>query len=296
LQAQRYLEEAQQAFKATNDRMGEIRCLSMAGHLTYARGDYANSLSLYKHCLSLTKGIGWRYANSHNLSAIGNCYFELGNYLQAKNFHQQALIICKEVGNLERESMSLDTLGLIFHFSGEFTKAKSFYEKALEIDRKINNPRSKSYVLTHLGNTLIQLKQVAEAEDYLNQALKIRLELEDQAAAIDTRTGLARLAQAKGEQEKALGMVIEILTWINDKGTDGIELPAFVYLACYQILKEAADSDIDQHLDPNTVLKAGYDYLQIRTTYIQDDDLRRQFLENVPYNRDLLAAWQAMQS
>jgi hypothetical protein len=84
------------------------------------------------------------------------------------------------------------------------------------------------------------------------------------------------------------------LEWINSNGTDGIEFPIQVLLICYHILQTISPVEDGQSLNTRGILKMGYDLLNERTKQIQDPYLRRQFLENVPYNHDLLAAWKAI--
>ena len=63
------------------------------------------------------------------------------------------------------------------------------------------------------------------------------------------------------------------------------KLPLWVYLTCYQALSSNGEADLAKQS-----LQAGDVILQQRAAQIQDEQLRRQFLENVPFNRELLAA------
>jgi hypothetical protein len=44
------------------------------------------------------------------------------------------------------------------------------------------------------------------------------------------------------------------------------------------------------------VLEAAYAEMHEIANKIKNDDLRRSFLENVPYNRELVKLWQAQQA
>jgi hypothetical protein len=66
---------------------------------------------------------------------------------------------------------------------------------------------------------------------------------------------------------------------------ENAEEPLRVELTCYQVLHAADDARAA------AVLEAAYCRLQERAGKIADAETRRMFLENVPFHRELLAAW-----
>lgn len=82
----------------------------------------------------------------------------------------------------------------------------------------------------------------------------------------------------------SLVQVNEILT-IDPAEIVAADEPGHVYLVCYKAL-QATNDPRAKH-----VLQQGYEMVQELATKISDEGLRRSFLENVPYNRDLIAAW-----
>ena len=70
---------------------------------------------------------------------------------------------------------------------------------------------------------------------------------------------------------------------------DGLELPVQVHLICYQAARLIPTLTSEARI----ILDAGYALLSKRADQIKDEGIRQQFLQNVPYNRELLALWQA---
>ena len=68
---------------------------------------------------------------------------------------------------------------------------------------------------------------------------------------------------------------------------EGAIEPLRVYLTCYNVLHAIDDPRAEQVLD------AGYRLLQERVEAIDDPAMRRSYLENVPYHRQLVSAWEA---
>jgi hypothetical protein len=56
-------------------------------------------------------------------------------------------------------------------------------------------------------------------------------------------------------------------------------------------MQAAADEDSRFSIDAQAILEAGHVLVEQHALRIQDSDLRRQFMENVPYNRALQSAW-----
>jgi hypothetical protein len=63
---------------------------------------------------------------------------------------------------------------------------------------------------------------------------------------------------------------------------DGTDEPLRVYLTCYRVLSASQDPRAGEVLD------AAYRLLQERATHIDDEDLRRSFLENVAAHREIV--------
>jgi len=134
---------------------------------------------------------------------------------------------------------------------------------------------------------LAGLSRLDVARDAFDEALAIRRELGQEVLCLDDLAGLARVALAQGDTSRALAHIEEIVAWLAGNSPEGMEFPVLVYLSGYQVLQAAADAE-----RAKAMLEAGYKLLQERANRIQDQMLRNRFLENVPFNRDLLAAYQ----
>ena len=294
--AQESLQLALIAYEAVQDKRGVVNCLVLNGIIYSSLGNYTAAETSYQDALAICRNVGWRYGETRPLALMGNNYFELGNFEASYQFHTQAVKVYQEIGDKEGEAGSLDTLGLILHNLSQFAAAVSFYEQALQIQQEINNARGRGYTLTHFGMTLLALGDDQKARAMLQQALAIRQKMGADALVMDTRAGLAYCALVKGEFEEAVSQVREMLIWIDTHGTDGIELPVQVYLLCYRVLETAVSHHSTSPTEAQAILKAGYALLQERAYRIQDNTLRQQFLESVPYNHEIFTIWQSQQT
>jgi tetratricopeptide (TPR) repeat protein len=191
------------------------------------------------------------------------------------------LSICREIGDREGEGWVLAYLGLLSHHQDDRESAQRYCQQALLIAQSLGARHTQAYALTHLGHVQMSLGQVAEADRAYRQALTLRHELGEHTLAMEPLAGLARVALAQGGA--SLAQVEEILSCLQDSPSlDGTDEPFRIYLTCYRVLRAADDPRAEQ------ILNAAYQLIQERTKKIEDQALRRSYLENVPYHREIV--------
>lgn len=285
--AERFVARARDLFAQVSDLKGEVSAGYMMATIHKQLGQYQAALDQFNESLAAAQRGGWRQGEVQVLAALGNTYLHLGNYAQAQRCHEQALAGCRAMNDREGEAASLDVLGLAAADLGDLDGALHHYDQALAIQRAIGYRRGQGYTLTHMGHALLRRGQPAQAGEAFGQALAIRRELSPgSGAAIDDLAGLALAALAQGEPAEAERLAGECLAWIGEHGLGGVESPAQVYLACFRAL-EGSDP-----LRAARALDEGHRLLTQLAGAIDDPQLSRAVLEDVPIHRELIAAWQ----
>ncbi|MDX1523249.1 MAG: tetratricopeptide repeat protein, partial [Anaerolineae bacterium] len=187
------------------------------------------------------------------------------------------------------EALSLTNLGLVHTHLREYQTAREKCEQALAIQRDIGDRSTEGYSLTYLGHALAGLGEFEAAAQVYQEAMALRRELGERSAAIDDLAGLARMALVQNQLEKARSHVEEILAWLDENGTGGIEYPLQVYLTCYQVLQATSNGVVKAQAQ--AILTKAHTRLLERAGGISDPDLRRSFLENVAANREIIELW-----
>ena len=122
--------------------------------------------------------------------------------------------------------------------------------------------------------------------------------------ALNTFVGLARLALGRGDMEKALTHVEEILALdqrelpgaaaSREKGipVDSIINLTFewarIYMTCYRVLQA------NQNPRAGEILRRAYAEVQIRANKISDEAIRRSFLLNNPWHREIVETYESL--
>jgi tetratricopeptide (TPR) repeat protein len=177
--------------------------------------------------------------------------------------------------------------GLLSHHLGDEGAAREYGQQALRVMPTTDSIQAVEviYAYTVLGHALAGLGLTAEAADAYRQALTLHRE-RGQHWHVEPLAGLARVALAQGDLTGALAHVGEILGYATGHpALEGTIEPLRIYLTCYRVLQANGDPRSGEILD------AAYRLLQERAARIEDDDLRRSYLENVAAHREIVAAW-----
>lgn len=291
-QAGQYYQQAQTLFDTLGDQRGKIDCLLMFGGIHNERGHYTKAQQYYQEALALCRVVGWRYGETVILNNLANSYFELGDYETSQTHHLKIKEICREIGDRLGEALSLDTLSLISDQVKD-GQAFAYNQEGVELVQAIGEQSAEALLFNHKGQILAGLGNLAGASAAYLQALQLRREMEEDSLALDDLAGLARVALRQGDLKLALTYAGEILAGLKDALVEGAEFPILVYLSCYQALQQNAliEGNPAALAQAQAILAEGYGLLQERAGRIQDQSLRQQFLNNVPFNRALLDAW-----
>ena len=290
--AQDHYRQALQIYRIDGNRQGEANSLSDLGMVYGELGDFTAARDYFEQTLRIHQTTGDRLGEIVTLNNLGVIYCDLGDYETARDYHQSALEIRITIGDRLGEATSLVNLGLVYHCLDDNQVAREHCARALDLMQEIGSRRGEGYSLTYLGHVLEGLNKLDAAFLAYDRALRLRRKLGQHGLAIDDLAGLARIALAQGKYTQALAQVDEILDWIEANGTEGIEYPLQVYLACYRVLRATKeDAGLEERAD--SVLSRAHTMLLEQASGINDETLRLTFLENVKTNREILAIWQA---
>jgi tetratricopeptide (TPR) repeat protein len=174
---------------------------------------------------------------------------------------------------------------------GEYATAREYCEQALAICKSIGDRWGGGCALTYLGRILEGLGALEEAESAYADAFSFRRTQAQQYLTIDNLAGLGRIALLRGDLTQAREVVARILAHIATYGVVGVESPLSAYLVCVRILDACGEERQAQ-----SVLEQGYALLMERAGQLNDEALRRSFLEQVSAHRELLEMWEDWQS
>ncbi|GAB4431404.1 MAG: adenylate/guanylate cyclase domain-containing protein [Anaerolineae bacterium] len=292
--AQENYERALAVYRAIGHGPGEADALNNLGVINHEQGRYPQALDYYEQVLALFYKMGDRHGQAVALVNLGTVYCDLGNVQPARDYLEKSLDLAREIGDVWNEALSHTNLALTCYHLADYGRSRQHAEQALTIQRDIGDRRNQGYSLTYLGHAFSGQQEWAAARQAYEAAASLRRELGQHAPAMDDLAGLARVALAGDDPATALAHTAEMLAWLDEHGTAGIEYPLQVYFTCYQTLQATANGNAAQLARARDILATAHRLLQEQANGIGDEALRRGLLENIAVNREILAAWQAV--
>jgi hypothetical protein len=143
---------------------------------------------------------------------------------------------------------------------------------------------NEGFALDGYGWLHLELGASDAAADYYAQALRLFRQLDCQYYIMRSLAGCASAALSQGDLSQARACVVEILAYLDrGGGLDVFSWPFRIYLTCCAVLEAAGDPRAGEFLQQT------YDLLLESADSIGDEGMRRSFLENVPWNREIVA-------
>ncbi len=275
-----------------SDPADEAPLLLAAGVIAMERGELTRGVQLFEKTLGMDRSSGNLRRQSIELNNLGALHSLLGNYAAARAYLDDGLRIARAAGRRDLEASVLVNLASAAHLQGDDTSTLAYANNAFEVATACSQRDLVAYARLVAGHGELALGRHSFAETAYRESRNLLLELQMRPQQVlDPVAGLARVALARGEPKAALVQAELILTHIHAGGNfDGAEEPLRPPLTCYHVLAAAGDPRAD------AVLTQAHVDLMKQADRIDDAQARRGFLNNVPHNREIVAAWSRRQA
>jgi len=126
---------------------------------------------------------------------------------------------------------------------------------------------------------------VERAKWEYEEALRLARAASSEWPEILAMCGLAAVALVEGNLHQAQGYTAKLLNDLEKDPWPIVFLGFRPHLVCYRVLRASEDPRADE------VLEQAYGMLQERAAQIEDEALRRSYLEDVAVNREIMAEY-----
>jgi tetratricopeptide (TPR) repeat protein len=176
---------------------------NLLGDAARHRGDYELAAKMSEGSLVLhrtagdLRGVAWSLGNLANVSG------DRGNYERAKELYKEGLALSRELGGARPLGEYLISLGYEYLLEGDHDIATALNEEAAELYQKRGRRGGLQYAFDNLGWAALEQGHYRRAEDLHEENLVLCRELGDRLIASESMEGLACVAGATGEGERA---------------------------------------------------------------------------------------------
>ena len=329
-QAAQSFSTALATYQALRDPQGESACLISLGLIHLYRGNLDEALRFYHQALGIVQDLADRRKEGRLLDNMGVAYRLGGDYGQARLYGEQARAIFQEIGDWPALSINLESMGATSMAQGDLDAALSFYQSALELARRFQDPEGEATCLCSLGLLYLFIAKLAPAYSSLRaavrlfrhlghrrgeadalhnvavlllaqgrarassqvfrRALAIRREIGERDNALVTQAWLGRAYLELGRVDQAGDCLDEVQAQLEAGGYGGDAPEQQILWAAYLVWQARGKIDAAR-----SALARAHDRVHEQAGRIGDAQLQRSFLERIPTNREIEAAWQAEQ-
>jgi predicted ATPase len=283
-----YFERALRLAQELGDRWGERRALNSLGIMRQNRADYAASREYFERSLAIARAIGDRQGENTVLGNLGVQANLLGQYAEAQALFEAALQIARQADDAIGVNITLLNLGYVVFLNGHPERALQLLDEAQRNVEAIGDRPLLGYVENGVGRVLLESGRAAAALAPLRRALALREELEQLHLAAESRVLLAEALTLAGDPAGGLETITAALSVLETGDFEAAEDTLRGLLAGYRVLSAAGD-------DRAASLLARAHGLIQATAELLDEPFRRSYLENVPWNREIVALWSTEQ-
>jgi tetratricopeptide (TPR) repeat protein len=219
-----------------------------------------------------------------------------GSVEKGQAINQEALDSCEKTGFLRAMSAGLTIRGFLNDlFLGDPEQAQANYERAGIISQEMDQTPRLIDIECCLGHLWLGRRQPQPALTHFERAQSLGANTFNRRI-IEAKSFQAVAYLQLGQLDKALAHTHQAIAQLLGR-QHGLEAAQRLYLNHYQILlawgqvDEAQTALITAH---QMVLDQAGNLADVNPTIVNHADLKTQFLTRLPWNREIIAAWETL--
>jgi CHAT domain-containing protein/tetratricopeptide (TPR) repeat protein len=230
-QAMTETSEALKLYRATNDKSGEGRALTLLGLAQSYNGKQDPAIELHNKAIEIFQSIGDRNSEAVAHNAVGQVYESLKDYPTALRNYQQAAQIFHDRGALDFEPGTILKVAQMHRLMKNLEPALSVYERCLQLSRATGQLRTEANALTDIASVYAEQGRSQEALQQYNTVLKFYERIKDRRGLAVALNELGTFLLQTGKKEKALKTFRRALPVSEEAADIGTVIDTFCNLA-----------------------------------------------------------------
>ena len=204
------LREGRQRLRAVLEQRAHIaaplraRVYLAAGRLAREQGDLPEAESLLAQSLALLRTDGDTMRVAQVLGHLGVVAYDQGQFDQAIALHSESLSLRQASGDWRGVAGTLTNLGEVARHQGNYQRALEFHEQSLGQFQALADPWGIALASMNLGMAAYELGAYSAAAVWFAACVRLSVDTGDHASLAECFEGLALVAAAQSNPERAL--------------------------------------------------------------------------------------------
>jgi tetratricopeptide (TPR) repeat protein len=193
--------------RAQGNRLYEMKALHLLSVRHGDRGQWEASDQAGREALDLAQALGEAAFEAGIHATLGVNLQRRNRPAEAEAEYQKALAMYQDLGDRLNATRALNNLAVLEKGRGDLKGAEARYASALETVRAYGDRWGESFITNNLGDlALAQEGGLDRAEAHFRRAKALREAIGDENGLTYSLMGLASVAQARGELDRAEGL------------------------------------------------------------------------------------------
>ncbi len=321
--------EALNLLRSVGDRVNEGHSLNTLGYVISNQCRFSEAEGYFRQALQIAEENASMRGVWNSVFNLGwFVYVNQGLHQRALQLFDQYIAWAKQLGDLFLASRFEATRAVLLMLLGQYEQALQTKQAGLEGPVNLRSQTVETADLALIGNILTLMGRYAEARPYLEQSLQQAEQSGQPLELVDALFGLTVLAYyEKGDDGLLAAAPMLARLWSMLKDTLFYDWKACVAalnavqcaltgnrVAALDFVQVALEAlgEVDTHAlnedivrlwafralkmlgqteRARTVLLPAYEWIDQTASKIEDEALRRSWVENVPHNRQVIEAW-----
>jgi predicted ATPase len=179
------------------------KALRASALLAECQGDEAAYRQLMSESLAIRRELGDSLAIADSLVFGAEVHLRAGNHAEGRVLLDESIAVNRTLENWEGVATAVSWLGRIALEGGDILAALSYQRERLKLYRQVGDRQGEAWALVELGTTALRQDDIPAASAYLVEGLIVSQELEYKWGMFHALGGLAHVAAAQGQAERA---------------------------------------------------------------------------------------------
>jgi predicted ATPase/class 3 adenylate cyclase len=178
--------------------------LRQMGITLWRKGDYSGATQEFQEALMLHREVGGTLGVAYDLHGLALVARVQGDLVRATALGEESLALFRELRDPGGMAAAQNSLGLVAQGRGDYAQAIALHEESLTLFRKIGDKGGIGLALNCLGLASLRQESYDPASRVCKDSLIMRREVGDKVGIAECLGGLAGLAGAQGQAERAV--------------------------------------------------------------------------------------------
>ncbi len=277
------VEKALQLSRQLGDVVAEALILGNTGVNMLLLGDLVASQHYQEQALAIYRRLNMPGEEQIHLGGLGELAVKLGDYATAERHLNEAMALAMQVNDNFWQAWVKLRIGEMWNERGEYDKALVLIMEAFQTAEQLQYLNFEAGVLYAWGNVLLNQEDLAGAEEKFQKAYDLRQGSGRTEQALPSLAGMAYAAYKQDKAERASVLAEQL--WASLQASPAVAERAVMKV--YWLLILVWDGLGDGRA--NDLQIKARNLLQTRSEKIDDEQGRKQFLEQVMVNRAIMA-------